>query len=638
MEQFLLSLMYGIQKIPSDKKDIFNTLKRVNAIKSYKNGYILDNSFLLGYPITKGDIVFLRSLKPLLKDAKLLGGRNLNSNEIILAKILNPKSHTLKDRRLKAKPILSLFQCQKNCIGILTYRKNQYRIDNLQNNKELPIKVSQKSLRELPLGSLFEINNNKIISVIGNIKDARYDIELTLKSYSKALEFSKEALEYAKSFSFEIDCSSFGNRVDLTNLAFITIDPDDAKDFDDAIFYDGKYLFVAIADVSYYVSANSVLDKEALTRGFSIYLPDFVLPMLPKALSNDMCSLKAGKNRLAFIWKLRINKTTLEVIDSTLFEGIIKVKQNLSYKEANAMLESHPMLESLYKITKRLRDKRLKNHFSFDNDEIKLKLDSNGLIENISIKEELESNKIIEECMLLANKQSAKLMAESNVGIYRIHDEISSKSLALLSSELSLLSDMPHIPRTKKKDSGIKRIISLQQNAKKANAELSAFIDKAIISYMPKALYSNKANSHFALGFELYSHFTSPIRRYSDIIAHRILKAILLDDKKNLKFISENLEKICSRVNFLEKEIAGIEMMFNDRKFARFFHKDDVIKCVVIDDKTPCIAKTIPHNARILLDRSYPKFSILEARILYSDIISLEIKAKVLRELKTTHI
>lgn len=636
--------MYGIQKIPSDKKDIFDTLSKVNAIRHSKNGYVLDSSFLLGYPMPRGDAMFLRGLKPLLRDARLLGAKNLNSNEIILAKIVQSHKKSYKNNkntpRIKTKFILSLTLGRQTCIGILDYHKNRYRINDLSNNKELAIKVSQKSLRELPLGSLFEINNNKIINVLGNINDASIDIPLSLKSHSKALEFSKEAEEYANSFNFHIDSSSFSSRIDLSNMPFITIDPEDAKDFDDAIYYDGTYLYVAIADVSYYVSANSMLDREAFTRGFSIYLPDFVLPMLPKSLSNNMCSLKAGENRLAFIWKLRVNKKSLEVLTSELFEGIIKVERNLSYKEAQDMLDSNNMLSKLHKLTTKLRHKRLKNHFSFELDEIKLELDSNGLIEDIKIKKESESHKIIEECMLLANKQSAKLMAKSSIGIYRIHDEISPKNLSMLDSTLAMF--MPKQPKTrrynKKLDFSTSHIIALQKAAKDSAPKLASFIDKIIISYMPKAIYANKISPHFALGFEQYTHFTSPIRRYSDIIVHRILKAIIANDKKTLGYIRENLEQICSRINFLEREIAGLEMSFNDRKFARKFARDDIIKCVVVDDKIPCIAKTIPYNARILLDKAYPRYSLLEVKILSSDIISTEIRAKVLRILSEDEI
>ncbi|RDU65112.1 ribonuclease R family protein [Helicobacter sp. MIT 14-3879] len=639
MENFLLSLIYGISKIPSNKREVFDRLDKLEAIEKYQSKFRLKKDFFIGYisksyssiKVGNRDVVaFLKTINPIKKDPKIIS-RNIDRilpNDIVLAK-LSKKGSLRKDTRAKVKIIEVLHRNIDKCIGILKVYKNEYKIFNLKTQEKLPIKVSQKSLRTLPLGCMFEISDNKILNVIGLIYEAKNDLEITLKSYNKSLDFSKEVLEYANSFDFEIKTSDFKDRVDLTNLPFVTIDPDDAKDFDDALFYDGSNLYIAIADVSYYVTPNSLLDNEAYNRGFSIYFPHTAIPMLPPILSNNMCSLKKGQNRLAFIFQLKINKKTLLVSDVKLFEGIIKVENNLSYKRANEMLKQDSMLFNLFSLTSRLRKKRLNNSFEFSSNDVKISLDSSFLINDIKLEHELDSNHLVEECMLLANKQSAILMSDNNVGIFRIHNKISPKNMNLLFNEFSFLA-------LKKAKDLYKNILNIQKSIKsfyKKNKDSNILVSKAdrtIISYMPKAMYSSKVSEHFALGFDRYSHFTSPIRRYGDIIVHRILKSIIAKDYKNLAFLQSNIEVICSKINFLEKEVSKIELDFIDRKFARYFNKGDIVKCIVVDNNIPCIAKTIPHNARIFLDKSYDKFTILRAEIISSDIESLKIQARII--------
>ncbi|RAX55334.1 hypothetical protein CCY99_01150 [Helicobacter sp. 16-1353] len=645
MEKFLLSLIYGVKEIPKNKSDIYNKLKSLNALDyikdSTKNIIKLKSGFFIGYvdivENNKGKVYFLKTLNPLPKDPKVIINSRILHNDLIIAKADSRVDS--KARRLRVKLVEILQREVLKAIGILKLHKNAYKIFNLKTNKQIDIKVSQKSLKSLPPNCLFEIDltNKMILNVIGTMNEAKYDLQIALKSYNKNNEFNNEILDFCNSFDGVIEPKYYPKRVDLTHLPFVTIDPNDAKDFDDAIYFDKHYIYVAIADVSYYVSTNSIIDKEAFNRGFSMYFPNIVVPMLPPILSQNLCSLREKECRLAFIWKLKINKKTFQITQSELFEGIIKVAKNLTYDEVEYILDennSNNMLVSLFSITSKIRNHRLKNGFDFINEEIKLDLDDDFEICNISQKTELKSHKMVEECMLLANKQSAKMMLDStNVGIFRTHKQISDENLNSLFSDLYFLN-------AKKAKTPHKSILNLQKNVSNSGesiANLAQFVDKAIISYMPKATYSPLNLGHFALGFDYYTHFTSPIRRYSDLFTHRILKEIINQNSKKLAFLLTHLEAVCARMNVLEKEISKIEYEFNDRKFARYFAKRIglVLKCVVMDcdSKYECKAKILGTNARIFLDKSYKKFSILNVKIISSNIENLRIEGKVVARL-----
>lgn len=666
MENFLLSLIYGISEIPKNKSDIYNKLQSFDAIdiikikdSSKKSIIKLKDGFFIGYVEVvedRGDkVYFLKTLNPFPKDPKIITREKILNNDLIIAKVdlkyKNPRDRQkVAPTRLKAKLIGILKRDTLKAIGILRFHKDKYKIFNLKTNEPIEIKTSQKSLKALPLNCIFEIDltNKAILGVIGTIDEAKNDLAIALKSYNKNDKFSDDVLDFCNSFYATIEPESYPKRLDLTHLPFVTIDPNDAKDFDDAIYFDGEYLFVAIADVSHYVSSNSIIDKEAFNRGFSIYFPNVVIPMLPPVLSQDLCSLKEEVNRLAFIWKLKINKKTFQITQSELFEGIIKVAKNFTYDEVEHILDKNDgkknhMLTSLFNLTSKIRHNRLNSGFDFVNKEIKLDLDANFEIQNIHQKQELRSHKLVEECMLLANKQSAKMMLDStNAGIFRTHMQISDENLNALFSDLYFLN-------AKKEKDSHKSILNLQKNANSGlsklakqtqilidlaqskNIDFKEFVDKIIISYMPKAKYSPSNLGHFALGFEYYTHFTSPIRRYSDLFTHRILKEIIKQNNKKLTFLYSSLEAVCARMNFLEKEISKIEFEFDDRKFARYFAKKIglVVQCIVVDSKNECKAKILGTNARIFLDKNYKKFSIIEAKIISSNIENLKIQGKV---------
>lgn len=579
-------------------------------------------------------IYFLKTLNymwqepKIVQDSTLFSKLALSCNDLVLAKLIKPnKKRDKANYRLKVKVLEVLSYRNLKCNGILKKVKNEYKIFDLTTFKQINLKLSQKSLKVMPLNCIFEIDlrAKKIIKVLGVIENAKVDLELTLNQFERESEFPLSVNAFERIFDFEIEQESYPNRFDLSNLDFVTIDPEDAKDFDDAIYFDCEFLFVAIADVSHYVLPNTSLDKEALKRGFSIYFPNISIPMLPSFLSQNLCSLKAGKKRLAFVWKLKIDKKSFEVVESSLFEAIIKVRQNFSYKQIDDFLNTKLKLEKkfnfikkLYALTSQIRKIRLKTALDFISDKVKLMLNQFDEIEKIEQIRELKSNHLIEECMLLANKESAKLMQDYG-GIFRVHNEISKENLKTIFSNFNFI-------KFDKSKSIYQNISTFQDYIKMYFPLIIAkALDVDIISHLPKAIYAPQNSIHFALGFESYCHFTSPIRRYSDLFTHRILKEIL--NNKKLDFLLSQTNMICDKLNRAQNEINKIELNFKDRKFARYFAKNIgmIIECCASEKR---IAKYF--GTRILLDRDVREFSQIRAKIISSNIETLEIKAEVL--------
>ena len=315
-------------------------------------------------------------------------------------------------------------------------------------------------------------------------------------------------------------------RKDLTDLVTITIDPDDAGDFDDAISVikkdKGYYLFVHIADVSAYVKEGDSVDMAAKLRGNSYYFPEKVFHMLPKILSTDLCSLVPNKKRLAMSLRIELDDK-YSIKNYSFFESIIKSNKRFTYSEASNILnklDTSPYAASLQifdKLTNALKSKRLKNAFNLDHREVVYNPNQ------LTKKERGRSHKIVEECMLIANKVAAKKIINMNsdshdLGLYRNHD------LPSLKNENYIKDIMAKFSKQK--------IVSKKLNASSINEFLKKINDKStrgIISFllirkMKKAFYSSKNIGHYGLGFDEYTHFTSPIRRYSDLLVHRLLK------------------------------------------------------------------------------------------------------------------
>ena len=346
MIEFLNLLKGGIPldfKLASSFKKILESLLSQNVLEVRKNRYILKKSFCIGkvelaregygfvIPLPRGKMQDWLVEKNLLKGAQ--------KGDIVLAKAIKRQNAT----RTFAK-VLQILESKE--ISILCYLE-KYKLDcmaiSIPNEIPYKIKASQKSLKTLPANTILKLNprNGEILEVLGAIDDPSIDERIVLSLQNRTEDFSIQAQLEADNFQ-NVRLRDFKERVDCTHLPFCAIDPVGAKDHDDAICFDSENstLFVAIADVSYYVPNESALDLEARNRGFSIYFPHKSIPMLPRVLSENLCSLSEGNLRLAMVWKIRLHKRTNAVLHSELFEAVIKVRQKLSYAMVDTLLES----------------------------------------------------------------------------------------------------------------------------------------------------------------------------------------------------------------------------------------------------------------------------------------------------------
>ena len=640
MIAFALKLLQGIHQkdIPRDKREIVNELLSFNILQKrkllkldskYKIGLLDINRNGTGY----ASLIDSNKKDILIEREDLFGA---NKGDLVLIK----KSFN-KIGRPKAKVIYILKKAFNVAVAYLSVENSKYLLKNIKTDQKIEVKVKQKELNRLPENTIFKIDlsTNKIVEVLGVLDDPNIDEKISLALYDKREEFPKSALKEARSFGDYVEKSLYA-REDITHLPFCTIDPSDAKDHDDAIYYDEKNreLYVAIADVSEYVYLNGAIDKEAKNRGFSIYLPHKSIPMLPRELSENICSLKENEDRLAFVFKIKFDENA-RVVDEYLFEAIIKSKRKYSYERIDEFLsgdfsqsdeldkELLKWIMPLYKVTEKLKRERLKDGLEFESDEIRMKLE-NQKLSSIKVERETPSHGLIEDCMLLANKAAANMI---DFGVFRVHDRPSFKTFNELLMDLAPLG----ITAPQKSKNIKQEIKAIQAQAK--NLGISQFVDKMIIRSQKQAIYSATNEGHFALGFEKYTHFTSPIRRYSDLTLHRLLKAIIQKNDKFKKFILNNIESLVLKISELERESMKVEWDFYDRKFARWASENigKEFDCVITDKKQPPIAKLDDElkGARIFLEHgNFELFEKVKVKIISVNIATTKIKGKVCTE------
>jgi len=406
----------------------------------------------------------------------------------------------------------------------------------------------QPDFRTKPMG--------QITKIIGNYSDSGIEIEIALRKYQLPYEFSEDAIKESESFKDEILISDHKDHVDLTKLDFVTIDGETAKDFDDAVFAEkaesNMRLFVAIADVSSYVDSNSELDKEALSRGNSVYFPRRVIPMLPEKLSNGLCSLNPQVNRLTMVCEMVIDNEGL-LSEYKFYPAIIFSKARLTYtiahkilyenndnltKKYNHVLTNLKNLKKVYDLLSKQREKR--SAIEFDSVETAINFNDDGKIDSIQPVHRNEAHKIIEECMLAANVSAAKfLLKENSPAIYRNHESPKEEKLELLKNyiaEFGLKLGGGQKPSAKDYSALLKSI--------KLRPE-SQMLQTIILRSMQQAVYETKNKGHFGLAYDTYTHFTSPIRRYPDLIVHRAIKEKLKRKDLRVKDL-DGIAKQCS--------------------------------------------------------------------------------------------
>ena len=611
MSPFSIQLIRGFlpQDIQEQDKTTLKELQNIGAIEECEDGlYRLKSLYRVGrLYISKDGKGYLEAQNEnerdlLIEPSNLNGAKSLD--EVVVKRVIARRG------RASGKVVSIVRLNEPYIIGYLDKNSNQV----LHIKTDLPIEAKLEGVPSTAFKDktvfVIEPKEHKIIQILGTLYDPMIDEKLSLMLYNRPDDnFDKECIDEAKAIDSEVKAKDIESRVDLRELDFCTIDPVTAKDFDDAIYFDlNRYeLYVAIADVSYYVSLFSHIDKEAKVRGFTTYLPHKAFPMLPRELSENICSLKPHVDRLAFICKLTLDKNTLKPIKEEFFEGVIHSKRRFNYDEVDAIIEGKrgainddeqrilKWLLPLQKITQRLKKDRLKSGFDFRSQEIKITIDANALLKDTQIETGTPSHSLIEECMLLANKASAKRFSGEGDSIFRIHEAPKEEKIEELLADLATIGIFVEVEDNLATGDIIRAI---QKEATKMGLEDE--VDELVIKSLQRASYRSYNVGHFGLGFKYYSHFTSPIRRYSDLILHRLIKSQINGDKKMSEYMLRNIEPLAMRVSELEREATKAEWDFRDRKFARWAmdNIDKIFKAKIVElDKDTAVAK-----AKLLCD------------------------------------
>lgn len=437
----------------------------------------------------------------------------------------------------------------------------------------------------------------RIIEILGDKEEVGTDILSIIKSYNLSEEFPEAVLKQADNIPDAVTEEMIKGRVDLRQLRMVTIDGEDAKDLDDAVSIetlpDGNYrLGVHIADVSYYVTEGSPLDKEALKRGTSVYLVDRVIPMLPKKLSNGICSLNPKVDRLAFTVMMDIDPSG-RVVNHDIFESVIRTSERMTYtdvfkilakndeeliKRYNYLVDDFRKMEELAMILRRKRFAR--GSIDFDFEETKIILDEKGKPVEVKPYEITIANKIIEEFMLICNETVAEHFFWANVPfVYRIHEDPDPEKIE------SLAEFVHNLGYTLK---GINKIHpkALQELLEKVKGKSEErIVSTVMLRSLAKARYSSNNDGHFGLAAKYYCHFTSPIRRYPDLIIHRIMKEYLkgLIDHEREKYLVENLPDIAKQCSDRERIAEEAERDTEDLKKVEYMkqHEGDIFDAII---------------------------------------------------------
>ncbi len=394
-------------------------------------------------------------------------------------------------------------------------------------------------------------------------------IRAAIKHYNLPHEWSEEVEAEIKKFTTTIPAAEIKKRRDCRDLPFVTIDGEDARDFDDAVYCealpDGEFkLMVAIADVSFYVRPGTHLDNEAYTRGTSIYFPGRVIPMLPEILSNELCSLKPNVDRLAMIAEMRISAQG-HLSAYEFYPGVIRSQARLTYQLVAQVLGNHALikeapyqefaniwapvfvLQDLYKVLYIARQER--GALDFDTVEGVLVLDEQGQLAEIKSAPRNDAHRLIEEMMLMANVAAADFFLRHEcTGIYRIHEGVRVEKFEGLRDFLKVRS-IP-LGKTVPKVKELNAVLTAAQKR-----EDYPIIQTVVLRSLNQALYSAHNVGHYGLAYEGYTHFTSPIRRYPDLLVHRLIRAILShQDHSGAQYGAEDLQAMCVHTSHTERQ------------------------------------------------------------------------------------
>lgn len=407
----------------------------------------------------------------------------------------------------------------------------------------------------------------KVLEVLGTPGNNDTEMNAIMAEFELPVKFSPGVEKAAEKIKDEIPEEEIKNRRDFREITTFTIDPKDAKDFDDALsiqkLKNGNYeVGIHIADVSHYVSPDSLLDKEAYSRGTSVYLVDRTIPMLPEHLSNGLCSLRPNEEKLCFSAVFELDESA-DIVKQWFGRTIINSDRRFTYEEAQAMIEGEEgdfkaEILTLNDLAQKLRALRFQNGaIAFDRIEVRFDIDENGKPTGVYFKRSKEANKLIEEFMLLANKKVAERIGKTREGqkaktfVYRVHEQPNSEKLEAFGRFIAKFGYRIRTNTPRQLSSSMNKLMEDVQNRPEQN-----MIETLAIRTMAKAAYSTENVGHYGLAFDYYSHFTSPIRRYPDVMTHRLLQRYL-DGGRSAN--ADKYEEFCKHCSEMEQVASNAE-------------------------------------------------------------------------------
>ena len=467
-----------------------------------------------------------------------------------------------RDRRTYARVVKVLQRAHSRLIGFYQQRGKSGQVWPLEKKLGGPVEVARQP--EITPGDVVEVAieryasgeinaAGRITEVLGAADNPQVDIETVIRSHDLPNRFSAAALEQAANVAETIDAEEIQRRVDLRRLPLVTIDGETARDFDDAVALqqqaDGSFtLWVCIADVSHYVEPQTALDVDALERGTSVYFPGFCLPMLPEALSNGICSLNPDQDRLVLTAELRFDRNGTR-LEAKFYPAVMRSRARLTYTRVSACLEAPDRSELDSELTGQLlqmaelagalsRMRRARGSLDMDLPEVEILLDETGAPFDLVKTERNQAHRLIEEFMLAANEAVAAYLSDAGWGLlYRIHEE----------PELQKLQELQQLVA----ECGVGLVLGkkLQQALQQLLVDIAdrpeaRLVNQQLLRSLKQACYSPHNSGHFGLAADCYCHFTSPIRRYPDLVVHRVLKLALAGRPKSASLSEQQLEQL----------------------------------------------------------------------------------------------
>ncbi len=504
----------------------------------------------------------------------------------VVVEIISPKGIDLEGRIVKI-----VDRKFKQMVGEVYLEKNESYVDLDDERVKITVKLD-KTMGAMPghkvlvkITNKLKDNNYKgeVIKILGHKNDPGVDILSITNEMGIPDTFSDKAMEEVNNLPDEVLEKDLVNRTDLRDEVIFTIDGDDTKDIDDAISIekvkDNYKLGVHIADVSYYVRPNTSLDSEAFDRGTSVYLADRVIPMLPHKLSNGICSLNPGVDRLALSCIMEIDKNG-NVVDYDILQTVIRSRKQMTYKNVNKILEENIVPEGYEEYEEKLRlmlelahilrkNKENRGYIDFDIDESKIIVDDKGKAVDVTLRYRGEGEKLIEDFMIAANETVATHIYYMELPfIYRIHGEPSEEKISNFMRFLNILGYKVKADLNRLTPKTMQDILGQLKDKKEFH-----LLSSLLLRSMQKAIYDTNNIGHFGIASKCYTHFTSPIRRYPDTTVHRLLHTYIFDNNINtetINFYERELPFVAEHTSNMERRSIDCERAVDDMKKAEY--------------------------------------------------------------------